>query len=463
MSRYIQLHALIDHHKPQTFVEIGTWNGMRALELSKSLLKHHQQVMYYGFDLFEDATEETDKAELNVKAHSSLEAVTDLLSQVGPGFKFTLIKGNTRETLPKWKSQLSQADMVFIDGGHSVETIASDYENVRGAKVVIFDDYYVPDDKGRCQDTEKHGCNKLLENVPHTILSAKDPVKGGGLVQMAVSPPEAAKIQLQRNVEVKTKNCVPHPEIQANIRYSVGLKPPLMPKMPAHKHLALMCSGGPSLEWYLYELAEKQKAGGKLVCVKHAHDLLLKNNIVPDFCILLDPRGHVQDFIDNPHPEVHYLVASMCHPSTFDKLIEKKAKLWTYHAAVGADEQNLLKEIGGQGLLIGGGSSSCTRGISVMWSIGFRRFELFGYDSSYVEPPNLWNMEPEERNKFCKIAINGREFYTDFEKLAEVQDYEKLRKHDMGGDFTVHGGGMIPHVERILTQNVNDTFRRIFG
>ena len=30
---------------------------------------------YYGFDLFEDATIETDKEEFNVKAHNTIEAV----------------------------------------------------------------------------------------------------------------------------------------------------------------------------------------------------------------------------------------------------------------------------------------------------------------------------------------------------------------------------------------------------
>jgi hypothetical protein len=33
-------------------------------------------------------------------------------------------------------------------------------------------------------DTERMGCNKLLKGLKHEILPEKDPVRGGGFVQM---------------------------------------------------------------------------------------------------------------------------------------------------------------------------------------------------------------------------------------------------------------------------------------
>ena len=38
-------------------------------------------VHYRGFDLFEEATEETDKLELNIKAHNATEAVGHRLAE----------------------------------------------------------------------------------------------------------------------------------------------------------------------------------------------------------------------------------------------------------------------------------------------------------------------------------------------------------------------------------------------
>ena len=44
---------------------------------------------------------------------------------------------------------------------------------------VYFDDYYTGG-----PDTEKVGCNRIVAELSHEILSIKDPVVGGGWVQM---------------------------------------------------------------------------------------------------------------------------------------------------------------------------------------------------------------------------------------------------------------------------------------
>jgi len=75
MNRYTQLIPIIEKLKPATIVEIGTWNGQRAIMMATEALKHQDKVHYTGFDLFEDATDETDERELNVKKHCSIAAV----------------------------------------------------------------------------------------------------------------------------------------------------------------------------------------------------------------------------------------------------------------------------------------------------------------------------------------------------------------------------------------------------
>ncbi len=153
-------------------VEIGTWNGVRAL----SLLNLSPDSEYHGFDLFEDASPQTDKEEMNVKAHYYLEMVQERLT----GFKAFLYKGNTRETLKNFNVK---ADFVWLDGGHSVETIRSDWENIKRCltpdAVVFFDDYYTGP-----IDTTRFGCNEIVKDLKHEVLPQKDPVAGGGSVQI---------------------------------------------------------------------------------------------------------------------------------------------------------------------------------------------------------------------------------------------------------------------------------------
>ncbi len=185
LDRYTQVTNTINLFKPTSIIEVGTWNGNRAIEMVKTALNHRKKVHYIGFDLFEDATPQTDAEELNVKKHHSVKSVTARLQEIQshhPGFTFELVKGNTRETL----KQPRFADFAYIDGGHSVETIRGDYEALKQCPVILFDDYYVADKKGRCPNLQKLGCNEVVKNLPHYVLPILGNVKGGGLTAMVL-------------------------------------------------------------------------------------------------------------------------------------------------------------------------------------------------------------------------------------------------------------------------------------
>jgi len=170
--RYIQLLDAVRQKQPTAILEVGTWSGTRALEMLNLVPK----ATYYGFDLFEEATVETDRQEMNVKPHYYMEKVWDKLE----GYDVHLYKGNTRETLKTFDKPV---DFVWLDGGHSIETIQSDWDNIKRVLMpdawVFFDDYYTGG-----IDTNRMGCNKIVENLKHEVLPEKDYVMGGGFVQM---------------------------------------------------------------------------------------------------------------------------------------------------------------------------------------------------------------------------------------------------------------------------------------
>jgi predicted O-methyltransferase YrrM len=172
MTRYDHLHRLVKQKQPKAIIEVGTWNGDRAL----AMLSLSPKSIYYGFDLFEDATPETDKLEFNGKRHHTLAHVLSKLAS----YKVHLFKGNTRETLKNFNEPV---DFVWIDGGHSIETIRSDWENVKRCLApdawVFFDDYFTGP-----IDTESIGCNKIIKDLRHEILPQTDPVVGGGYTQI---------------------------------------------------------------------------------------------------------------------------------------------------------------------------------------------------------------------------------------------------------------------------------------
>ncbi len=185
-KRYQKLLELVAEAKPETIVEIGVWNGLRATQMAEVALKHNPSVHYEGYDLFEDATPENDVEEMNAKAHNTFDQVEKRLldfQATHPGFSFGLTKGNTRETLPDLAP-----DFAFIDGGHSVETIRSDYEHLKGAKTVVFDDYYLPTAEGVCVDLEEFGANAIADQIPGVeIIDTGDAMTmdRGGIVALA--------------------------------------------------------------------------------------------------------------------------------------------------------------------------------------------------------------------------------------------------------------------------------------
>lgn len=171
--RYSQLFEACRRKQPTAILEIGVRNGRGAL----GMLSAAPKAAYYGFDLFDDLTPEICAAEKNVMGTPALDVVRERLN----GYNVTLIQGDTREMLAMFATPV---DFVWIDGGHSVETIASDWVNVQRLLLpdaeVYFDDYYT----GGGIDTKKYGCNEIVKKHKHWVLPMTDMVAGGGRVQM---------------------------------------------------------------------------------------------------------------------------------------------------------------------------------------------------------------------------------------------------------------------------------------
>lgn len=149
--RYRHLAETIDQHRCRRILEIGTWNGWHAEDMIRAAAKHWpaDQVEYYGFDMFEDIDDAKIAAEIS-KRPPSQETVERRLRDTGA--RIQLVKGDTTVTLPEVAAQLPKMDLIFIDGGHSYETVSSDWEHCRRlmheGTVVLLDDFWGQEDAG---------------------------------------------------------------------------------------------------------------------------------------------------------------------------------------------------------------------------------------------------------------------------------------------------------------------------
>lgn len=149
--RYRHLVEIVDRRKCRRILEVGTWNGRHAVEMIEAAGRHRpvSGVEYYGFDLFEEIDEEKIAEEVSKRPPPMREVEARLRAT---GATIRLYQGDTVETLPAEAPELPAMDFIFVDGGHSYETVASDWEAVQGlvhlGTVVVFDDYWGRPDAG---------------------------------------------------------------------------------------------------------------------------------------------------------------------------------------------------------------------------------------------------------------------------------------------------------------------------
>ena len=173
--RYSCIIDEINKCHPSTILEVGTHRANTAIAMIKAAMQHKDDVYYYGFDLFDFLTEEMAIEEHHGKSFPNLVSAKFKLAD----YPHTLIMGNTQKTLPKFKPD-RPIDFVFIDGGHSVETIQSDWNSIKQLMhkdtVVIFDDYYENTDETGCKSifdslSDEYSVEKI--SVPFSIASEK--------------------------------------------------------------------------------------------------------------------------------------------------------------------------------------------------------------------------------------------------------------------------------------------------
>ena len=154
----------LSNHNPRNVLEIGVFCGVTAKNTCEFLYKSNgNNFSYTGVDLFGlDQKDKRDEIKPNflkdqkfsnplkniyynyiLKENlNSIESVQKLLQEYSQNIK--LIAGDTNKVLREM--DLHKIDFVFLDGGHSYETVFNDlsilYETMKGQKkIILCDDY----------------------------------------------------------------------------------------------------------------------------------------------------------------------------------------------------------------------------------------------------------------------------------------------------------------------------------
>lgn len=238
--------------------------------------------------------------------------------------------------------------------------------------------------------------------------------------------------------KIPMKDNHPLDQIRTQIAHSANRPLPRLKTQPAHDRKVAIVGGGPSINDPLpmASLARLKAGGAEIWALNGAYEWLLRHEVTPDAQVLLDARPENIAFIRSSRPETTYYIASQCHPSIYEALIEQSRKI------IRLD----LEVMGDCGTTVG------THAPLVAHVEGFREIHLFGYDSSYREDEGHGYPQPiNAPDRVVDATVGGRTFKAAPWMARQVQDFEGIAASLVaaGTALFFHGDGLLPYAAHL--------------
>lgn len=439
-SRYHSLERVVSFYasgKPAFgIIEVGTHGGARAVQMAQAAFAAGVQEVYYsGYDVFEgelDREREFDGKPVVpewIVARRLLNFQT-ICARQGKVFSFRLHKGNSTETLQRAKDSYG-VTLAFIDGGHSFETVESDWSILKDvADVVVFDD--VMEEEANAPD----GPRRVFDSIDRkkTLINSADAAAGcEGKIRLGlvVRERDIPLPTFMTPIEVQPVNSVDESWIFDNIRVNTPKISEWMQMVQAHTKRAILVSAGPTLRKHLDELKKDAEDPNNIIfTVKHAIPTLVEEGIRIDYVVVLDPRDvngvsthgrKRKDLYANLPERTKVLFATMCGQGVLDYLLSQNMRVIGWHAYMNCLKENPLEETK-VGLMVGGGTNSANRALMLAFILGFRRFKCYAYDFFYPDGTEQAGIE----QKLMRVKVGKRDDFllTTGELIAAMQDWQ---------------------------------------
>jgi uncharacterized Rossmann fold enzyme len=215
----------------------------------------------------------------------------------------------------------------------------------------------------------------------------------------------------------------------------------------AKNEMITLVASGPSVAGQINVIREMAKTT-KIVAIKDAHDWLISQGVIPDYALAIDPQEHRISFY-KPHKAVEYMIASQCHKAMFDNLEGHKVTIWHPYVMKGQDRPK-------NSMLIGGGTTSGLRAISLFYVLGYRNFALFGFDSCLTGDMlriNGSGLKEGDTLTEVRIEQDGETFYCNPSMALQAEHFQTYYDYLPDAHFYGFGHGLIQAIIKKREQN----------
>lgn len=249
-------------------------------------------------------------------------------------------------------------------------------------------------------------------------------------------------------LEIQTRCSVDREGLYEHIRLALLRNLPLIDEHPAHECVAILVAPGPSVKGQLESIKKQRENGHPIIAITSAHDWLIENEVIPDYAVAIDPLPEQKRWFQRKHSQVKYMVGSQCHPDTFDHFAGYQVFLWHLYIEEGQTYPP-------NSILVTGGTTAGLRAINLFYSLGFRSFELYGYDSCLAEG-QLRVGGTDNGDKQVEIIVGDERFITTPPMAAQANEFQNLFQCMPDIDIRSHGRGIISKIleERERLENL---------
>ena len=271
------------------------------------------------------------------------------------------------------------------------------------------------------------------------------------MVQMPYQNPHAAN---PLYMPVLVLRNTPDDEIERNVRINAARDLPWIGMHPAHDRVAIMCGGGPSLVDHIHEIQEWADYGGVVFAMNGASQFLRGHGIVVDYQVIADAKPETASLVDLE--ACHHLIASQCDPST----VAVRTTLW--HLASDETLDRLFpverRKRGGYAL-IGGGATVGNCALCLVYVMGYRQMEVFGYDSCHRGDDS--HAYEQTMNRFMPMVDAtwaGKSYRASVGMKIQAERFQIIGRQliDAGCVIGVHGDGLLPAMWSTRPENLTE-------
>lgn len=206
---------------------------------------------------------------------------------------------------------------------------------------------------------------------------------------------------------------------------------------------ALICGGAPSLGSDLDLIASLH---GDIFAFNNVPHFLVENGIFPDFHVMLDAYETTPDYVHPKFSMTRYY-ASQCLPQVLDMAGDD---LICWHAA--SDCLAPFEPL--ESPMVGGGSTAAMRGLVLAYGLGYRKFHLFGLDSSFSDGKQF-AYEQLPHLELIDVICGDETFQSSPQLVGQAEDFKRTAFDlvNVGCEITVYGGGLLKAIADKMIQD----------